>query len=265
MCKEKIKKAQSIDKYITNKQLIKLVNSFFNIPKIEIENKEGNKNPISFKIITLGNSGVGKTSIFYRLAKDEFKENYQPTIGVYLSDPYYIKYKKQKYKLFLYDTGGQEKNITMIRGEEELSNITPNYLKLSDGVIFVYDVSDKESFYKLEFWYNLYKKEKEKINGLLIGNKCDCERKVNYDEGKKFAIEHGLAYMETSAKLDKGVKKAFAYLLEIILESQALYNSIDSLKTNDKIELNAKELKKESFCQKFLKKLNPRNWFKKKQ
>ena len=251
-CKEKIMKKQNIDSYITNKQLYKLVDSYFNLPKIEVENQEGNIKPISYNIITLGNSAVGKTSLFSRLSTNKFQESYQPTIGLEISNPYYIKYKKQKYKLFFYDTNGQEK----------FRNIPNNYLKHSDGILFVYDVSDEKSFNDLEIWYDLYKKEKEKVNGLLIGNKCDCARKVKYEEAKQFADSHGLAYIETSAKLDKGVKKALALLLEEIIESKALYNSIDSIKTNDKFQLDPKKLEKESFCKRFCKKVNPKNWFK---
>ena len=251
MCKVRIMRNQNIDNYITNKQIIKLVNSYFNLPKIEVENKAGSKKPISFRIITLGNSGVGKTSIFHRLSNDKFQENYGPTIGLDISKPYYIKYKKQKYKLFFYDTGGQEKNI----------NITKNYLKLSDGILFVYDVSDEKSFYDLETWYNLYKNEKENVIGLLIGNKCDAVRKVKYEEAKKFAEHHGLVYIETSAKLDKGVKKALACLLNEIIESKANYVSISPEETNDKFQLDPQKLEEESFCSRFCKKLNPKNWF----
>ena len=84
---------------------------------------------------------------------------------------------------------------------------------------------------------------------MLIGNKCDCERIVNEEEAKKFANEHGLKYLETSAKLDKNIKKAIALLLEEIIESKALYNSISSVKTFSSLcttntILESKKLKK---------------------
>ena len=245
ICKEKKINNENIDKYITNKQLTQLVNSFFNLPKSEVENQEGNNKSNEYKIITLGNSGVGKTSIFQRLSKDKFEENgLTPTISLNISQPYYIKYKKKKYKLFFYDTAGSEKFQT----------ITRNYLRNSDGIIFVYDITDKKSFDDLESWYKIYHEEKEEVIGLLIGNKCDKERKVSYEEAEKFAKKYKLKYMETSAKLDKGIKKALVYLLDQIIESKVIYNSINSIEINNKFNLDSKILKEEStqenFCQK---------------
>ena len=74
----------------------------------------------------------------------------------------------------------------------------------------IYDISNQQSFDDLSFWYNSYKEQNEKVVGLLIGNKCDLEleRKVDEENAKEFAKEHGLKYIETSAKSDKNVKKA---------------------------------------------------------
>ena len=107
-------------------------------------------------------------------------------------------------------------------------------------------------------WYELYKTEKEEVIGVLIGNKSDInneERKVNYEDAKQFADENGLEYFEGSAKTDKYIKKAIVSLLNEIIESKALYNSISSISStetdNKTLELNSKNLKKESFCQRF--------------
>ena len=183
LCKEKINKEKNIDGNATNKKLINIINSSFNI-----ENKEDDE-PIQYNIIALGNSGVGKTSIFNRLKNDVFTENNITTVGCE-THIYYIKYKEKKYKLTLNDPSGQEK----------FKSITKNYLRNTDGVLFIYDISNQDSFNDLESWYELYKNENEKVIGLLIGSKCDLERKVNIEEAKKFGEEHGLKYLETSAK-----------------------------------------------------------------
>ena len=96
--------------------------------------------------------------------------------------------------------------------------MTKSYLRNSDGVLFVYDISNKDSFNALETWYNLYKEENENVVGILIGNKSDTKHAVNKEEAKKFAKDHGLKkYLETSAKLDKNIKKAIAFLLDQII------------------------------------------------
>ena len=253
VCKEKIKK-KDIDEFITNKEIIRLVNGIFNIPKEEAENEneiENNK-PISYKIISLGSAGVGKTTIFGRIIEDKFIEKYTITLGIQISQAYYVKYKNIKYKLLFYDTCGQERMAS--------SQIPKNYLRNSDGVLFIYDISNIGTFNDLKNWYDLYKEEKENIVGVLIGNKCDIERQVSYDEAKKFADELGLEYFEVSAKLDKNVKKAIAFLLSEIIESKKNYDVLSSVNRGTTFVLDQKKLRKESFCSRFCKKFNPKNW-----
>ena len=115
--------------------------------------------------------------------------------------------------------------------------------------LFVFDITNKTSFDDLESWYDLYKEENEKVVGLLIGNKCDCERKVDEEEAQKFAKQHGLKrYLETSAKLDKNIKKAVACLLEEIIDSKALYNSLSSVDTNFSLKSEKSKKKKKCAC-----------------
>ena len=90
---EKVKKEENIDEYTTNKDLVKVVNTFFNIPKKEIEKQERDK-PIKYNVILLGNSLVGKTSIFQRLSSDIFINNNLASIGFDIYR-YHIKYKSK--------------------------------------------------------------------------------------------------------------------------------------------------------------------------
>ena len=97
----------------------------------------------------------------------------------------------------------------------------------------------------------------KKVVGLLIGNKCDCESKVNMEEAEKFAEEHGLKYLETSAKFDKNIRKAIACILEKIIKSKEnkeskgikkiieRYNSLSSIDTDS---LNDIKLSKKKNC-----------------
>ena len=232
ICSEKIEK-KNIDKYITNKDLIKVINSCFNIIIKEGEELEGDKT-ITYNIVLLGNFAVGKSSIFNRLSKDLFSENIPSTIGLD-STIYYIKFRNKRYKLIIRDTSGQEK----------YKAITQSFLRQTDGVFFIFDISNQDTFDDLEFWYDLYKKENENVIGLLIGNKSDCIHEVTEDRAKKFVVDHGLKnYLETSAKLDKNIKKAVACLLEEIIESKALYNSLISVDVNFSLKPEKKEKSK---------------------
>ena len=141
---------------------------------------------------------------------------------------YKLKYKNKKYKLLLYDTCGQEK----------YSSMTKNYLNIGDGVLFVFSLSDKASFDDLEIWYNNYKKEKENVIGVLIGNKSDdnINRKVSNEDSEEFARKYNLKYFESSAKLDKNIKKAIIYLLKEIVSKQ---KSKNTLQTDSFITINS--------------------------
>ena len=147
ICKRQIRKEIDIDEYTTNKELIRIINLSFNLAEKEFENE--NK-PIQYSIIFLGSSGVGKTSIFQRISTDKFNNSYKPSIGIDLF-VYYVKYKNKKYKLIFYDTAGTE----------TYNSISKNYLIRSDGVLFVYSLSDESSFNELENWYESYKEEKK--------------------------------------------------------------------------------------------------------
>ena len=137
VCKEEVKKKENVDEYTTNKDLIKIVNGYFNIPEKEKENQELD-GVIQYNIILLGNSAVGKTSIFNRFSGNRVSDKFVSTIGCDTTK-YYIKYKNQKYKLNFRDPAGQEK----------FKAITKSFMKQNDGVLFIFDISNRESFRNL--------------------------------------------------------------------------------------------------------------------
>ena len=101
--------------------------------------------------------------------------------------------------------------------------------------MLIYDITNQSSFNDLESWFDLYKTESGNNVGLLIGNKCDSERKVDEEEAKKFAFEHGLKYIETSAKLDKNIKKEIAILLDKIIKSKKTQKEEEEIELEDKL------------------------------
>ena len=160
-CKNNVKVEKDIDDYITNNDLIKIIVDSFNIPLTEAV-KLDLDNTITYNIISLGNATVGKTSIFTRLSQDKFFENQAGTAGLDTTI-YYIKYKNKNYRLFFRDPAGQER----------YKALTKNFLRNSDGVLFIFDLSNRQTFDDLEEWFNFYKEGNEKVIGMLIGNKCD--------------------------------------------------------------------------------------------
>ena len=233
-CKQNVTKEESFDNYVTNKLIIKMVNDCFNSPHEGFENEEEDEST-KYNIVLLGDPDVGKTSIFTRLSKDMFSETYSTTVGCDMTT-YYIKYKSKKYQLNFRDTSGQEK----------FKAVTKNFLRKIDGVLFIFDITNKESFEGLKSWYELYKEQNEKVVGLLIGNKCDKDRKVDEEEAIKFVKEYGLRkYFETSAKLDKKIKKAIAYLLEEIINSKKFDNNLSS----NEVSIQAVKGKRKNQCE----------------
>ena len=157
---------------------------------------------IKYKIILIGNSGVGKTSFFRKLSTGQFSEKNISTIGIEkktldldMDIDNNGKTEKKKFNISLFDTAGQEK----------FRAVTRNYYKGSDGIFLLYDITDKESFEHVKSWIDSIReslgKEKEtKYVIILIGNKLDLieegieERQVSEDEAKKICEEYDMKW-----------------------------------------------------------------------
>ena len=147
------------------------------------------------KVILLGETAVGKTSIIKRYYEGQFNENEDSSLTMSYFDKT-IEIDEEKYKLIIWDTIGQE----------TYRSISKLFLNESKIVILVYSIENKSSFTNLDFWYNLYLEElgKEVILG-IAGNKADLylNQQVPYEEGEKFAEERGAIFAEISAKQNK--------------------------------------------------------------
>ena len=177
-----------------------------------------------FKLLLIGNSSVGKSSLLFRFVENVWDDNFVPTIGVdfvsYIYNNSSINLQKlktlevngKKVKLQIWDTAGQER----------FKNITASYYRGGNGVLVVYDITDRESFDNLNSWLiEIEKNANKNVYKLLIGNKSDLEdkRKVTYQEGKDFATSNGMQFMETSAKTASKVQEAFELLTQEIIKS----------------------------------------------
>mmetsp|Transcript_5151 Transcript_5151/g.5903 ORF Transcript_5151/g.5903 Transcript_5151/m.5903 type:complete len:206 (-) Transcript_5151:41-658(-) len=161
-----------------------------------------------FKILLIGNSGVGKSSLLLRFADDTYTDNFMPTIGVDFKIRT-LEVDGRTIKLQIWDTAGQERFKT----------ITSSYYKGAHGIIVVYDMTDKESFKNIDNWMNEVEKHaSDNVSRILVGNKCDLEesRQVTTDEGKELADQYNIRFMETSAKESANVEEAFTLMTKEI-------------------------------------------------
>ncbi|KIM49279.1 hypothetical protein M413DRAFT_438459 [Hebeloma cylindrosporum] len=154
-----------------------------------------------FKLLLIGNSGVGKSCLLLRFADDTYTESYISTIGVDFKIRT-IELEGKTVKLQIWDTAGQERFRT----------ITSSYYRGAHGIIVVYDVTDDESFTSVKQWLQeIERYASEGVNKLLVGNKSDLTSKkvVEYSVAKEFADQLNIPFLETSAKNATNVEQAF--------------------------------------------------------
>ena len=162
-----------------------------------------------FKILIIGESGVGKTCFLLRYAENSFVANHLLTIGIDFKIKV-IEIEGKSIKLQIWDTAGQDRFRT----------ITKTYYKGSHGVILVYDVCDERAFGNVKNWVNqIEQNAKSSICKVLVGNKCDkAERVITEEQGRKLAEEYNMKFYETSAKTGQNVEETFTYLTGEILK-----------------------------------------------
>jgi len=158
---------------------------------------------IVYKVVVIGESLVGKTSILRQYEDPDNISNPTPTIGIdYRTTDIIIDGLRVRAQLW--DTIGKSGFRTM----------TSNFFRHAKGVLLVFDVTDISSFLALHHWINSIKKyELDKEEVFVVGNKIDLEREVSYEEGKSCAMSYGMKYFETSAKTGENVKKVIQQLL----------------------------------------------------
>jgi Ras-related protein Rab-1A len=188
-----------------------------------------------FKLVLIGDSGVGKSCLLLRFADDAFTESYISTIGVDFRFRT-VKIGNKTVKLQIWDTAGQERFRT----------ITSAYYRGADGIIMVYDVTSQDSFEHVNDWLKeVNRYASEGTSKLLIGNKCDrvADKVVTADSAKEFAEELGIEFLETSAKSAKNVDEAFLAMAGALIKEREARGGGDSSQTNDNVDI-AKETKK---------------------
>ena len=201
-----------------------------------------------FKVIFLGDQGVGKSSILNRFVQDKFETEYQATIGLDFHSKN-VSINNTTVRLLLYDTAGQEKFKALI----------PMYIRDANIIIMVYDITNPDTLEHTNHWINETKDLKRDDSiFVLIGNKNDLndERKVTEQEGSKFAKEKGLIFMEVSAKTGKNIIELFQDKIYPQMSTKYNINGEDDQRDNTKqgipqnhIDISkSKDTKKKGCC-----------------
>ena len=152
-----------------------------------------------YKVVIVGNSGTGKTCILNRYVHCKFADNVPTTIGI----EFVHKEYDDETNLVLWDTAGQER----------FKSVTSSLYRGAHAIIFVYDVTNRDSFYGLDQWMREYTAlgNVDKSVAMLLGNKIDLDhRAVSKDEALGWAAKNNMCYEEVSAWTGDNVREAFA-------------------------------------------------------
>ena len=178
-----------------------------------------------YKLLLIGDSGVGKSCLLLRFADNTYTESYISTIGVDFKVRT-IQLDGKTIKLQIWDTAGQERFRT----------ITSSYYRGAHGIIVVFDVTDQVSYNNVKQWLKEIERYAcENVNKLLVGNKCDLEdkRQVAYETAKEFADDIQVSYIETSAKNATNVDETFIKIASEIQKIKQGVQESSSLPPSD--------------------------------
>ncbi|KAJ6231928.1 ras and ef-hand domain-containing protein [Anaeramoeba flamelloides] len=190
------------------------------------------KNVFQFKVVLLGESAVGKSSMVVRFVNNTFSEKIESTIGATYTN-YEVDLGDYFVKLQIWDTAGQER----------YHSLTPMYYRGAKGAFIVYDITSYDSFERAQDWVNELRSEgSPDAKIMLIGNKIDLERVVKKEEAMKYAQDEKLLYYECSAKSGVGVHDAFLELTKSIPIEMADIptNEIEYSESDDEIKIDKK-------------------------
>ena len=208
------------------------------------ENENDNeieKNNLEYKIITLGDSSVGKTSIINRFINDTFDEELTPTLGIKHTFKT-LEINNTKVKLSVIDTNGQEK----------YRSLSVSYFRHADVVLFIFNLNEPLSFNNIQEWINVFNdnnNKKKVILKYLIGSKSDLEQRVEQNLIDEFANNNNMLYMATSAKTNNQINELFQKIGEDILEEEEKKtNNTIRTKNSSRILLKRKEKNKKNCC-----------------
>ena len=199
------------------------------------------ENNISLKILLIGDSMVGKTCLLLNYVDHVFPEDHIATIGVEFKDKYITK-DNYNIRLQLWDTAGQER----------FNSITKNIYRGANGVLFIYDITNRQSFNSVRKWIKDTESYDEDIKGIILGNKIDLEdqRQVKTEELEEFGNEKQMKVMEISAKSNINVNECFDLIIEELLDKKTESEIMErySRKKKCNLSISSKQKAKKKGC-----------------
>ncbi|CAK4439920.1 unnamed protein product [Aphanomyces euteiches] len=184
-----------------------------------------------FKLLLVGDAGVGKSSMLLRFTEDTFDDHLQSTIGVDFKVKM-ITVDGKRIKMTIWDTAGQERFRTL----------TSSYYRGAQGIVLVYDVARRDTFENLDAWLQeveVYSPANGRdVVKLLVGNKIDKERAVSRKEGEAWARTKGMLFVESSAKTKTGIQQVFNEVVQKILDNPSLLSNTAPRSRAKKVDLS---------------------------
>ena len=161
------------------------------------------------ELLLIGDQNVGKSNFIFRFTENKFSESHQATIGIDVKVKN-ITIDNKVYKVQIFDTSGQE----------AYKSISRNYYLKVQGILLMFDLTNKFSFQNLENWIKEIYNIRDKVPFMIIGNKCDLENniEVNDDEVIQFGNKNDASYYKTSAKNGKNVDNAIINFVKQIID-----------------------------------------------
>lgn len=188
----------------------------------------------SYKILLLGNSSVGKTSILLRFSEDTFTEKYLVTVGLNYRVKKLVVEDGQSVKMQIWDTSGEEK----------FKAIAKNFYRGAHGVLLVYDITNEPSFKAVRGWIEQINENVGNDSNVLVllGNKCDDNenRKISKEQGEEIAKMYNIPFFETSAKENSNINEVFIFIANQIHKKP--------LAKNNNTAIDKKKKKKKKCC-----------------
>ena len=203
------------------------------------------------KLFSLGNASVGKTSYIVKFTDDLFRDNTLITTGIDLKIKM-INYNEKEYRIEFYDTAGQERYRA----------ISLNSIKSADGIVLMYDITNKKSFDDISNWMkNIRQLQGNEFPMILVGNKCDLESKriVTYEEGIELSKTYKIPFFEVSNKKGINIEESSLELIKQIIEKKEaqikeftkgyeVIEKIDKFELDRKTVISMNKLPKKKCC-----------------
>ena len=196
---------------------------------------------VFFKILLIGDLGVGKSCVILRYVEGDFPGNIMSSIGVDFKTKQ-IELDDHSIKMQIWDTAGHEKFRT----------ITTSYYKSAQAIIILYDITQKSSFEHIRNWITeIDKFGKQGVLKVIVGNKLDLEnnRKISKEDAENLALKYGVKLWEVSAKDNTNIEEMFVDTIRTLLEKNSkIISESSSMGNNIKLSKNIKNKKNKKCC-----------------